>query len=281
MVTYLARSAWTSTSAGGRTLTGSKLRGVAVHWPGTAQAAIGESTQAATAARLRGYRDYHVNVKGWSDIGYNHAIDQAGRIWMCRTTQWRGNRVGAHCASATNQDANHEYVGVLLIIGQSETPSAKMIAAFRDWYHNRFLTGWPGRTDVRGHGQVQGAQTNCPGSRAKAAIPIMTTKPTSGSDDLDPEDDLNETQARQLADAARIAGDLESLLQPAVQDGRFMRVQAAIGRIEAAVAKQNPALTALQTLVQQNAVTLDQVLAAVDGADETAELRDALTHPPA
>ncbi|HEU4543412.1 MAG TPA: peptidoglycan recognition family protein [Jiangellaceae bacterium] len=179
MVQYLPRSAWTSTSASGATLTGSKLRGVAVHWPGTTQAAIGDPGREAIAERLRSYRNHHVNTNGWQDIGYNVAIDQAGRVWMLRSTQWRGNLVGAHCASATNRDANEEYVGVLLLLGQTERLSQAMVAAFRDWYHNRFLPGWPRRTDVRGHGQVAGAQTECPGAAARSRIAdgTLTAKP--------------------------------------------------------------------------------------------------------
>jgi hypothetical protein len=169
VTTYMLRSAWTSTAAAGVTLTGSKLRGVAIHWPGTTQDAIGDPGQAAIASRLRQYRDFHLS-RGWRDIGYNFAVDQAGRFWMLRSTRWKGNLVGAHCASAGNPDANYEYVGVLLIIGDRETPSSLMVGAFRDWYHNRFLVGWPGRTDVRGHGQVPGASTECPGARARTLI---------------------------------------------------------------------------------------------------------------
>lgn len=165
MTTYLSRSAWTSASTGGSTLTGSQLVGVAVHWPGTTQAAIGAQSQLATAARIRGYRDFHVNSRGWSDVGYNFAIDQAGRVWMLRSTSWAGNRVGAHCASPSNPTANHKYVGVLLILGQSEQPSTAMVEAFGDWYHTRFLPVWKGRTQIRGHTQVPGASTACPGAR--------------------------------------------------------------------------------------------------------------------
>lgn len=170
MTTYLPRTAWTSTSASGDPLTGSKLRGVAVHWPGTTQDAIGDPGQEAIAGRLRSYRTYHVESNGWRDIGYNLAIDQAGRVWMLRSTQWRGNLIGAHCASATNRDANEEYVGVLLLLGQTEQPTQAMIEAFQDWRHTLFLPGWPGRSDLRGHRQVPGAQTNCPGSRALALV---------------------------------------------------------------------------------------------------------------
>lgn len=174
MVDYVPRSEWTSTSASGSLLTGSKLRGVAVHWPGTTQDEIGTS---GIEDRLRGYRDFHVNSRGWRDIGYNFAIDQAGRVYMLRSTTWYGNMVGAHAASGSNPDANEEYVGVLLVLGDSETPSARMVEAFRDWYHKRFLAHWSGRTDVRGHRQVFGAQTTCPGDRALARIDDMTQPP--------------------------------------------------------------------------------------------------------
>jgi len=187
VTTYLSRSAWTSTSASGVQLIPGSLIGVAVHWPGTKQAAIGDPGQASIASRLRSYRDFHVNTRGWRDIGYNFAIDQAGRVWQLRTTTWHGNLVGAHAASAGNVTANYKYVGVLLVLGANEQPSTAMITAFGDWYHNRFLPKWPGRTDVRGHGQVPGAQTNCPGTRAKALIGngTLTHQPTEP-----PEDDM-------------------------------------------------------------------------------------------
>src|SRR5690606_24318204 len=101
---YKARSSWTSTSRGGAQLTGTKLQGIAWHWPGTTRDEIGVETEAQTANRLRGYRNFHVGTRGWADIGYNLAIDQAGRVWDLRGL----SRVGAHCASAANPDANHE-----------------------------------------------------------------------------------------------------------------------------------------------------------------------------
>jgi hypothetical protein len=166
---YLPRSAWTSSGASGDTLGGRFLRGVAVHWPGTSQDVIGDPGQADIAERLRHYRSYHLG-KGWRDIGYNVAIDQAGRVWMARSTLWHGNLVGAHCASDANPDANREYVGVLLLLGDREPLSPAMIRAFRDWYHNRFLPVWRDRFDVRGHGQVPGASTSCPGPYARALM---------------------------------------------------------------------------------------------------------------
>ena len=186
MTDYEPRGDWTPSAASGDALTGSKLRGVAVHWPGTTQDAIGDPGKAGIAERLRHYRSYHLG-KGWRDIGYNFAIDQAGRVWMLRSTAWPGNMVGAHCASTTNPDANEEYVGVLLLLGDREPLSAAMIRAFRDWYQDLFLRGWPFRSDVRGHGQVAGAQTSCPGPYARAIMGNLTDpNPTQEDDEMTP-----------------------------------------------------------------------------------------------
>lgn len=69
MTTYLSRSAWTSTEASGAILTGAELVGPAFHWPGTLQKVIGVESQAQTASRLRGYRNFHVTGRGWRDVG--------------------------------------------------------------------------------------------------------------------------------------------------------------------------------------------------------------------
>lgn len=163
---FLERSAWTSSLRGGAVLTGSKLVGLAVHWPGSTTPAYGVESQDTVARRLRGWRDYHVGTRGWSDIGYNIAIDQAGRVWDLRGI----TRVGAHAASSSNRDANHEYVGVLLILGATEDPTSAMVQAFRAFRSDVFLKRWPGRTAIRGHGDVPGASTACPGPAARAAI---------------------------------------------------------------------------------------------------------------
>jgi hypothetical protein len=157
---------------------------VSVHWPGTSQDAIGDPGKAGIAQRLQHYRSYHLG-KGWQDIGYNFAIDQAGRVWMLRSTRWHGNLVGAHSASDANPGANREYVGVLLLLGDREPLSPAMLRAFRDWYHTTFLPGWPHRNDVRGHGQVDGASTRCPGPYARSLMgDLVTPNPSQEDDDM-------------------------------------------------------------------------------------------------
>jgi N-acetylmuramoyl-L-alanine amidase len=202
---YQSRSSWTDEPRGGAQLTGSQLVGIACHWPGTTTDAYGVESASKVAARLRGWWDYHVNVRGWTDIGYNFAVDQAGRVWDLRGLA----RVGAHCASATNPDANHEWLGVLFILGDHERPSLEMIAAFQDFRFDVFLPRWPGRTRLTGHGRapgVPGAQTDCPGPFVAAKLTDGTLAQPSGQisgDDMTPE------QADQLSSIFRAVARLE------------------------------------------------------------------------
>src|SRR5688500_348547 len=105
MTTYLPRSAWTDTARGGSALSGSKLIGCSVHYPASGLVTMADFTREQIAARLRGYRDFHVNTRGWSDIGYQVGIDGQGRVWDLRGI----DRVPAASASDANPDANHEW----------------------------------------------------------------------------------------------------------------------------------------------------------------------------
>ncbi|ANC31421.1 N-acetylmuramoyl-L-alanine amidase [Isoptericola dokdonensis] len=180
MATILPRSAWTSTKPGWwRTPPYVDAEGIACHWPASGK--IGTS-KSAVAAALRGWRHYHVYTRGWADIGYNYAVDQAGRIW-----ELAGKRTAAHAASSANPDANAELYGVLFVVGQGEAVSAKAIAAFRSL---RAELG--SKLPVMGHQQVPGASTACPGPSVMAAVrsgaltastskPAKPSKPTTSS----------------------------------------------------------------------------------------------------
>ena len=150
MATILSRSAWTSTAAKGTAFDFSRLRGIVVHYPAAGKS-IGEISKSAVAAKLRGWRNYHVNSRGWSDIGYNYGIDQAGRIWSLR-----GDRVGAHTSGH-----NSTTIGVLFVVGDNEPLTDKAKQAFRDL--RAHLRRKRNTANVWGHTQMSGASTRCPG----------------------------------------------------------------------------------------------------------------------
>lgn len=170
----LPRSAWTTThpSSNGRY---DGVLGIAVHYPATGLADIGAASQEAIAQRLRGFRNYHVNSRGWPDIGYNFAVDQAGRVWTLRGM----HNVGSHCASATNRDANTEWVGVLFVVANDEKISDAAIEAFKA-LRQEVLKAFPTATKVVGHQQVPGAQTSCPGKPVMSILKALGGAPSGG-----------------------------------------------------------------------------------------------------
>lgn len=162
MVTIIPRSDWTSTPnrRAGRALQPSEVSAIAVHYPATGNMKHMGETKAQTAARLRAWRDLHVRApRSWADIGYNYAVDQTGRIW-----DLTGLNRGAHAGTAK---ANRESVGVLLIVGDNESPSTAMVAAFRElraWIIRRL----PKATGVRPHSSY--VSTGCPGDAVRRLI---------------------------------------------------------------------------------------------------------------
>lgn len=158
MTSIRPRSSWTpTTNTRTAALSSARVTRFVVHYPAT-PGTIGAESAEKIAARLRGWRDYHINGHGWRDIGYNYAVDQAGRVW-----DLSGDHVGAHA----NAVGNVEGLGVLCIVGNTEQPSAEMVAALQWLYATKRKT-FPRMTTVQGHQQVPGNSTECPGG------PLMT-----------------------------------------------------------------------------------------------------------
>jgi hypothetical protein len=157
----LPRDEWTSTPNGraDRPLTASKVVAFTIHYPGDGDLTYRDLTEKEVAARLRAYRLSHLG-RGWADIGYNYAIDQAGRVWFLT-----GDTIGAH----SNDAGNPTSIGVLFVVGNTEKPTPAAIAAFRALRAAK-LAKYPKATKVQGHQQVPGNQTSCPGAPIMALI---------------------------------------------------------------------------------------------------------------
>ncbi|WP_087483524.1 peptidoglycan recognition protein family protein [Brachybacterium massiliense] len=189
----LPRSAWSSTSARGTGITWSRVRGIVCHYPAMGKA-VGVLTRAQEAARLRGWRSYHVNSLGWMDIGYSYAIGQSGRIYSLR-----GDRVGGH-----TYGHNSTTLGVLFIVGDNEPLTAAAKAAFRALRATLRKRG--ASSGVWGHREMSGNSTRCPGpfimgsirdgsltgSSAGASNPSTPSKPSTPSTEFA---DVDKTQA--------------------------------------------------------------------------------------
>lgn len=153
------RSRWTKTKSNAPAARAAELVGVALHYPGT-PGTIGTESEAATAARLEGYRRQHVNRNVWKDIAYNVAVDQRGNIWTLRGVS---RQAGANGTTAANRSRG----AVLLLIGNSEAPSPAMIDAVL--YAVRLWdVRYPGVKYVNPHSRF--VSTACPGSAVRRLL---------------------------------------------------------------------------------------------------------------
>lgn len=209
MVTYLPRSAWNARPANGSTpLVAAEVEGTALHWPGMAEPI---SSQDAVASALRGWQDWHMDGRGWSDIAYQVAVDQAGRAWTLR---------GLTTRSAANGDAdvNRRYGAILLVLAPGEEPSDEMSATVCGVIAD-FRAIYPNGTAIEPHSAVRPAGTDCPGDAARAAITRGDFTPTEETDvTKEQADELLKLQREMLAELRGINARMGYVANEGMQD---------------------------------------------------------------
>jgi hypothetical protein len=192
MVDYLPRSAWNARPArsGPGLLTVSRVEGVVIHWPGMGDRRL--SSQAAIAAALRGWQDYHMDVHDWSDIAYQVAVDQAGRAWDLRGLWTQSGANG-------DNDVNERYGAILLVLGTGEHPTPAMIATTRAVVDD-FRELYPRGTAIRPHSAVRPEPTDCPGDLARELIAHGAFDPDApiGTPTHPQEDEMTPAQMTEL-----------------------------------------------------------------------------------
>jgi len=153
-------------------LFGSTVKSFVLHWPAMSKPL---TTVTAVMAALRSWQDYHMDDKGWSDIAYQEAYDQAGNTYILRGLDMQSGANG-------DEDGNEENGAALLILAPGEQPSEAMITAVRGGVarHRGLFRNSRG---VKGHSDVRPEPTSCPGPivlamiRAGAFEPRPSTKP--------------------------------------------------------------------------------------------------------
>ncbi|MBX3269624.1 MAG: N-acetylmuramoyl-L-alanine amidase [Sandaracinaceae bacterium] len=144
------------------------------------------------AARVRGFQAYHMDSRGWCDVGYHFLVGADGTIYEGRPLELVGAHVGGH---------NTGNVGIALVgcfeprncspesRWGSAAPSDAMIASTQrlvaQLAAHYGIT--PSATNLRGHREHSGQSTDCPGInvlhriaeiRSGAATPAPTPTPT-------------------------------------------------------------------------------------------------------
>lgn len=113
----LTRANWGARPTKYTRLDWARVRHLILHYPGEL-GAFG-TDQAAIARAMRRWQDFHIDTRRWTDIAYNVAVDQAGRVWEGRGFDRRDG--------ATSGMGGVSF-SVLAILGNNEQPSDAMKA---------------------------------------------------------------------------------------------------------------------------------------------------------
>lgn len=160
-----------------------------------------------TTATVKSIQAFHMGPqRGWSDIGYSFLVDDQGRIYEGRG--WL--IVGAHA-----KDHNTSGIGVCYLGYNAPTAAAKR--SIRELYDYACEKAGH-KLLIRGHGQLSGNSTDCPGSTllawVKAGMPVPAEPTPTGYTRLiqlkDPPmhgDDVTWVQRRLNAHGAEVTVD--------------------------------------------------------------------------
>jgi N-acetylmuramoyl-L-alanine amidase-like protein/VCBS repeat protein len=135
-------------------------------------------TAAQVPAIIRGIYAFHVNGRGWNDIGYNFLVDRFGRIWEGRYGGITRPVVGAHTRDYNSNSFAMSAIGDYDV---AHVPSAIVSAYERLFAWKLTLHGIPaiGTVVLNGHrinrisGHRDVGATACPGRYLYALLPTI------------------------------------------------------------------------------------------------------------
>lgn len=120
---------------------------------------------------MRAIQQFHMDVKGWSDIGYSFVVDPD------TLTVYEGR--GAGVAGGHTKGRNSVSHGIA-VMGDFTVndPSAELVALLAGLVHHGLTREWWGDRFTGGHRDV--VATACPGDRLYAAIPTINSLVLTG-----------------------------------------------------------------------------------------------------
>ncbi len=185
------RSAWDSTGCRreGAETSYSSAKAIVIHHT----AGSNNYTQAQVPGIIAGHCLYHVNGRGWDDIGYNFLVDKFGTVWEGRTGSKTSPVQGAHTGGFNSQTQGIAMMGNFDSVAPTDATITGLKVAL-NW-----LTGWhsidptgsvtlvpgtgavgftPGQAitslSIVGHGDL--GSTSCPGGIFYATLATVRTE---------------------------------------------------------------------------------------------------------
>lgn len=118
-------------------------------------------------ARIRGIQAYHMDTRGWCDVGYHFLVTDDGHVYEGRPLHFNGAHVGGHNTGNIGisfvgcyQSGACDSMGTMYPSNASINGTAKLIRALSDQFGISIDS-----SKIKGHGQHDGAYTACPGDR--------------------------------------------------------------------------------------------------------------------
>jgi hypothetical protein len=156
-----------------------QVKGIIIHAAATPKTWMADKTGEEKVAEIR---RWHVEERGWADIGYNHVIDRDGKIYNARDRDNDGDsfeEIGAH-----TRGKNSTYLGVCLIGGKGGSAND----AFADHFTpeqgrslRRYIAEakeyYPSIKEVRGHNEF--AAKACPSFDVQRWLKRKPPKPAT------------------------------------------------------------------------------------------------------
>jgi hypothetical protein len=202
----IPRSAW-----GARAPRGNRPR----HNPNrfTIHHTVTSNSDSSPKATVRNIQGYHMNTRGWSDIGYHYLVDQQGRIYGANPV----DRRAAHVGGSNTGNIGISFMGNYQSLQPTED---QLMAAGKLIRHLSAKYGIsPSASTVKGH-RDQG-QTACPGDHLYAQLDriIRHSKgeadvdcdDTPGGGGEDPQDDTQYKFVKVRAVSADPIGDNDTI----------------------------------------------------------------------
>ncbi|XP_045208502.2 peptidoglycan-recognition protein SC2-like [Mercenaria mercenaria] len=112
------------------------------------------SSQSECSTRVRGIQNYHMDSRGWSDIGYSFLVGEDGNVYEGRG--W--SHIGAHTAGYNSKAFAASMIGSYM----THLPNSKALTAVKNLIACGVQLGKIAG-DYRLYGHRDAGQTDCPG----------------------------------------------------------------------------------------------------------------------
>ena len=184
--TVIPRAVWGAAPAVCRSDVASSLVGAVLHHTADRNT---YASQAEVMQMIRNDQAYHINTRGWCDIGYNFVVDKWGNVYEGRANSLTQAVIGVHAGGFNTGTVGVAMLGtydavppavVIDVVGRligyrlgayGVDPSSSMRYTTGNGENSRFHDTTVTLPRVMGHRDV--AYTDCPGGGGYAALPAI------------------------------------------------------------------------------------------------------------